>query len=114
MLNAFVHEIRAVVGQGSTGDDKTNEPSLFRWRLRSLPVSHPTFQLIGDAMFAQRRLTKLIRSFGKDYLFQVKGNQRDTIDFLEHYFAKPVARPPAAQIEEKRGLCGNSLAYGWI
>ena len=41
MVNAFVHDVDAVVGQWSTGDDKTNEPSLFRRKLRRLLVTHP-------------------------------------------------------------------------
>jgi len=115
MVNAFVHDVQAVVGQWSTGDDKTNEPALFRRKLQGLLVSYPMLQLItGDAIFAQRPLIKMIRKLGKDYLFQVKGNQGDTIDALENCFAKATERQPAAQMEEKRGLCESSVVYGWI
>ena len=115
MLNALAHDIQAVVGQWSTGDDKTNEPSLFRRKLRGLLVSYPMLQLItGDAIFAQRPLIRMIRNLGRDYLFQVKGNQGDTLDALENCFAKATERSPAAQMDEKRGLCGSSVVYGWI
>jgi len=115
MLNALVHDVQAVVGQWSTGNDKTNEPSLFRRKLRNLLIAYPMLQLItGDAIFAQRPLIKMIRSLGKDYLFQVKGNQGDTLDALENCFAKATKRAPAAQMDEKRGLCGTSVVYGWI
>ena len=35
MLNAFVHDVQAVVGQWSTDADKTNEPALLRCKLTS-------------------------------------------------------------------------------
>jgi len=115
MLNALVHDVQAVVGQWSTGDDKTNEPSLFRRKLHDLLVAYPMLQLItGDAIFAQRPLIKKIRSLGKDYLFQVKGNQGNTLDALENCFAKASQRTPAAQMDEKRDLYGSSVVYGWI
>ena len=53
-------------------------------------------QLItGDAIFAQRPLIKMIRQLDKDYLFQIKGNQGDTLDALENCFANANERPPA-------------------
>jgi len=36
VLNAFAHDIRAVIGQWSTGDCETNELSLFCGKLRGL------------------------------------------------------------------------------
>ena len=93
MLNALVHDVQAVVGQWSTGDDKTNEPSLFRRKFRGLLESYPMLQLItGDAIFAQRPLIRMIRKLEKDYLFQIKGNQGDTLDALENCFAKATER----------------------
>ena len=115
MLNTFVHDVQAVIGQWSTGDDKTNEPSLFRRKLRSLLTSYPMLQLItGDAIFAQRPLIKMIRKLSKDYLFQVKGNQSDTLDALENCFANALQRAPAAQTDEKRDHFGSNVVYGWI
>lgn len=115
MLNALVHDVQAVVGQWSTGDDKTNEPSLFRRKLRGLLKTYPMLQLItGDAIFAQRPLIKMIRNLKKDYLFQVKGNQSNALDALENCFAKATGRAPAAQTDEKRDLFGSSVVYGWI
>lgn len=115
MLNVFVHDVQAVVGQWSTGDDKTNEPSLFRRKLRSLVTSYPMLQLItGDAIFAQRPLIKMIRSLGKDYLFQVKENQGNTLDALENCFAQATSRKPAAVMDQKKGRFSNDVVYGWI
>jgi len=60
-LNAFVHDLQAVVGQWSTGSEKTNEPTLLRRHLEELLDTYPMFQLItGDAIFAQRPLAELI------------------------------------------------------
>ena len=115
MLNAFVHDVQAVVGQWSTDADKTNEPSLLRCKLTSLLATYPVLQLItGDAIFAQRPLIKLIRSLGKDYLLQVKANQPDTLDALENCFSKALSRPPAATTDEKKGRSLNAVVCGLI
>jgi hypothetical protein len=61
MLHALVHDLQAVVGQWSTGAEKTNEPTLLRRHLEALLESYPMLRLItGDAMFAQRPLAELI------------------------------------------------------
>jgi hypothetical protein len=102
MLNAFVHDLQVVVGQWSTGAEKTNEPTLLRRHLTELLDAYPMLRLItGDAIFAQRPLAELITGRGLDYLLQVKDNQRDTLDALIHCFAQAPQRPPAAQTTEK-------------
>ncbi len=113
MLNAFVHDLQAVVGQWSTGAEKTNEPTLLRRRLGELLDAYPMLRLFtGDAIFAQRPLAELICGRGRDYLLQVKGNQGDTLDALENCFAKAVERPPAASSTDKRGLSKKPAGYG--
>ncbi len=115
MLNAFVHDLQAVVGQWSTGAEKTNEPTLLRRRLAELLDAYPMLRLVtGDAIFAQRPLAELITSRGCDYLLQVKGNQGDALDALVHCFAGAPQRPPAAQTTEKskRGASEKLAASG--
>ncbi len=56
----------------------------------------------------------MIRSLGKDYLFQIKGNQGDTLDALENCFAQADLRPPAAETTNKRGLWKKPVVYGLI
>ena len=45
MLNVFVHDLQAVVGQWSTGAQKTNEPTLLRRHLAELLDTYPMLQL---------------------------------------------------------------------
>ena len=115
MLNVFVHDLQAVVGQWSTGAEKTNEPTLLRRHLEELLEAYPMLRLFtGDAIFAQRPLAELICSRGRDYLLQVKDNQGDTLDALEHCFAQAALRPPSAQSTNKRGLSKKRAACGSI
>lgn len=113
MLNAFVHDLQAVVGQWSTGAEKTNEPTLLRRHLAELLQTYPMLRLItGDAIFAQRPLAELICSRGRDYLLQIEANQGDTLDALEHCFAQASQRPPAAETVEKKGISKRFAGYG--
>lgn len=113
MLHAFVHDLQAFVGQWSTGAEKTNEPTLLRRHLEELLEAYPMLRLFtGNAIFAQRPLAELICGRNRDYLLQVKGNQGDAVDALEHCFAQAPQRPPAAQSTEKRGLWKKPAASG--
>ena len=115
MLNAFVHDLQVVVGQWSTGAEKTNEPTLLRHNLEELLNTYPMLQLItGDAIFAQRPLAELICAKNRDYLLQIKANQGDTLDALEHCFAQAADRPPAAETTEKKGRTRKPVVYGSI
>lgn len=83
--------------------------------MKELLEAYPVLRLItGDALFAQRPLIQLIRKYSRDYLFQVKCNQGDTLDALENCFAKSNDRPPATETTEKRGSYLRPVGYGWI
>jgi hypothetical protein len=115
MLNAFVHDLQVVVGQWSTGAEKTNEPTLLRRHFAELLDAYPMLRLVtGDALFAQRPLAELITSRGCDYLLQVKDNQRETLDALAHCFAEAPQRPPAAETTDQRGLSAKPAVSGSI
>lgn len=104
MLNVFVHDLRVVVAQWSTGAEKTNEPTVLRRHLEELLEMYPMLRLFtGDAIFAQRPLAELICSNDRDYLLQVKANQGDTLDALQCTFAAAAERPPHAESTGKRG-----------
>ena len=115
MLNVFVHDLQAVVGQWSTGAEKTNEPTVLRRHLEELLAAYPMLRLFtGDALFAQRPLAELICGNGRDYLLQIEANQGDTLDALAHCFAAAAERPPAASTTEKRGLSTKPAGFGSI
>jgi hypothetical protein len=101
----FVHHLKAVLGQWSVGDEKSNEPAVLTRHLAELFESFPMLRLLtGDALYAQRPLVEALTSRGCDYLFQVKGNQADVLDALRSCLGQADQRPPAAETQEKRGL----------
>jgi hypothetical protein len=115
MLNVFLHDLQAVIGQWSTGAEKTNEPTLLRRHLQELLEAYPCLQLFtGDAIFAQRPLVELICNQGRDYLFQIEANQGQTLEALECCFARAAERPPAAETTDKRGLSRKPAGFGLI
>jgi hypothetical protein len=113
MLNAFVHDVQVVVGQWSTGAEKTNEPTLLRRHLQELLETYPMLRLLtGDAIFAQRPLIELICQHGRDYLLQIEANQGDTLDALSNCFAQATERPPADETTNERGLSTKLAVCG--
>jgi hypothetical protein len=115
MLNVFLHDLQAVLGQWSTGAEKTNEPTVLRRHLKELLDRYPMLRLLtGDAIFAQRPLAELMCRHDCDYLLQIKANQGDTLDALENCFATAIERPPAAETTDKRGLSRKHAVCGLI
>jgi hypothetical protein len=115
MLHVFVHDLQTVIGQWSTGAEKTNEPMVLRRHLEELLAAYPMLRLFtGDALFAQRPLAELLCACGRDYLLQIEANQGDTLDALQNCFAQLSTRPPAAETIEKRGLTKKHADCGSI
>jgi len=115
MLHVFVHDLQAVIGQWSTGAEKTNEPMVLRRHLQELLAAYPMLRLFtGDALFAQRPLAELLCACGRDYLLQIEANQGDTLDALQNCFSQLATRPPAAETTAKRGLIKKHAACGSI
>lgn len=114
MLHVFLHDLQVVVGQWSTGAEKTNEPMVLRRHLEELLAAYPLLRLVtGDAIFAQRPLAELVTRHGRDYLLQIEANQGDTLDVLQHCFASAAQRPAAVETVDKRGLWKKSANCGW-
>jgi DDE_Tnp_1-associated/Transposase DDE domain len=115
MLNVFMHDLQAVIGQWSTGAEKTNEPTLLRRHLAELLDAYPMLRLLtGDAIYAQRPLAELVCGHGRDYLLQVKANQGDTLDALQNCFAQAAQHALAAHSTDQRGLWKKRAGYGSI
>jgi hypothetical protein len=108
MLTALVHQLKVVAGQWSVSGEKTNEPTALRNHLAQLLDDFPMLRLItGDAMFAQRPLVEALLDENCDYLLQIKGNQADTLDVLQHCLGSAHERAPVAQTTEKKRTPSN-------
>lgn len=105
LLTVLVHQVKAVLGQWSVGEEKSNEPVVLKRHLAELFEQFPMLRLLtGDALYAQRPLVEALQAHGCDYLFQVKANQPDIQDALLACLGQAEQRPSAAETHEKRGL----------
>ena len=104
LINVFLHDLQTTLAQWSTGAEKTNEPTVLRNHLQELLEEYPFLQLItGDAIFAQRPLIDLMCEHDCDYLWQIKANQGDALDAIEHCFVDALEEPAAAETVDKKG-----------
>jgi hypothetical protein len=103
MLNVFVQDVKACMGQWPLAGDKLTEPEVLKVHLRELFEKYPALRLItGDALYAQRNLAELILASGHDYLFQIKGNQPDVLDAAQTCLGSaPDARADVRTCEKK-------------
>ena len=109
----FLHTVKLTLDQWSIGDDKTNEPGSLKNHLAELLSAYPALQLLtGDAIYAQRPLMELLKTEGRDYLFQIKANQPEILDALKRCFAEALSSRPAHEITEKRGLIAKPADFG--
>lgn len=103
MLNVFLHDLKLVLGQWSVHGEKTNEPTALRNHLPELLANFPLLRLItGDAIFGQRPLADALLDENCDYLVQIKGNQADVRDAIEHCLGDAFERPPVARSGQRR------------
>jgi hypothetical protein len=80
-----------------------------------LKTNFPLLTLLtGDAIFAQRPLAEALLDHNCDYLVQIKDNQKDIRDAVEHCLGGAHERPPAAQTAEKRGTPWIGVGCGLI
>jgi hypothetical protein len=113
MLNVFVQEVKACLGQWPLSGDKLTEPEVLKAHLSELFEKYPALRLItGDALYAQRNLAELILASGHDYLFQIKGNQPDVLDAAQTCLGS--AQDACAQVRtcEKKAAASRLVFFG--
>lgn len=103
VLNVFLHNLKLALSQYSVGDTKSNEPGCLAQCLDELVECYPFLRLLtGDAIYLQRPLLNVLREHGLDYLFQVKDNQRDTVEALDACFSdKHIGKPAVEEVGKK-------------
>jgi len=115
LVTVFVHKLKLALAQWSVRGEKTNEPNTLKNHLAELKSDFPLLKLItGDAIYAQRPLAEAIIDEDLDYLVQIKGNQGDIQDALQHCLGGAHEHPPAAQTTEKKGPRSNAASFGLI
>jgi hypothetical protein len=83
LLALYAHEAQAVLQQVSVGRH-TNEHKAALAALKILPLEAKV--VLGDALFCQRDLSRVIVRRGGDYLFPVKANQPELLASLKLAF----------------------------
>jgi hypothetical protein len=113
MLNVFVQDVKACLGQWPLTGDKSTEPEVLKAHLGELFERYPALRLItGDALYAQRNLAELILASGHDYLFQLKGNQPDALEAAKTCLAAATDAEAAAKTVEKKGAKRKLVFFG--
>jgi hypothetical protein len=113
MLNLFVQDVKACLGQWPLGGDKSTEPEALKAHLSELFERYPALRLItGDALYAQRNLAEVIVASKHDYLFQLKGNQPAALDAAQTCLAAAADAQAAAKTLEKKGAARKLVFCG--
>ena len=85
-----------------------NELSAFEDHLDGFLARHPWLSLLTfDALFCQRSVVKQLVGKGKKAIFQVKGNQKETLRRLRRHFSPLAQAKPGHQSEEKKKQVGD-------
>jgi len=102
VLHVFAQDINQVLDLFEVGE-KRNEDSALREQLACLCERYPFIEIFTlDAGFASRPLLEAVGGQGKRALFQVKGNQKETLHRLERWFSKLPKESPTVVTREKK------------
>ena len=85
LLAAYCSEISSVIMQKSV-DSNTNEITTAKAMLFDMPLKGKFIS--GDAIFCQKELCNIILKNNGDYMFIVKGNQKQLLDDIKDVFKK--------------------------
>jgi hypothetical protein len=85
LLAAYCSEISAVIKQNAIGSHK-NEITAAKEMLFDMPLKGKFIS--GDAIFCQKELCNIILKNQGDYIFIVKGNQKQLLDDIKDVFKK--------------------------
>ncbi|MDR0521476.1 MAG: hypothetical protein LBH00_06445, partial [Planctomycetaceae bacterium] len=86
--------------------DKTDEPACLKKHLEELLQLYPALPILtGDAVYRQRPLLEVIYQYHRDYIFQVKANNKKTPEQFPLIFSGVKQREPDDKlISKKRGV----------
>lgn len=102
ILHVFAQDIHQLLDLFEVGE-KRNEDSALREQLATLCERYPFIEIFTlDAGFASRPLLEALGGQGKRALFQVKGNQKETLQRLERWFARLPKESPSVVSREKK------------
>jgi DDE_Tnp_1-associated len=112
-LNVFAHEVHLSLAPFPVTDGQPTEPQAFQGGRAELRAHSPVRRLFtADALFTQRSLARVIREADRDFLFAVKDNPPDLLEAIQASFPEAAARPPDAQIQEKKGASSPPASFG--
>jgi hypothetical protein len=99
-LSAFCCGMREVIGQTASRGKGMEIPDALEL-LAKLDLRDKV--ITGDAMFCQRKICKTIVDGGGDYVFPVKGNQKNLKEDIETAFNEPVFPPVLLEERSRKG-----------
>lgn len=115
LVTVLMHELKLVIAQWSVRGDKTNESGVLKLHLAELREQFPLLTCFsGDAIYATRPLATATLAENCDYLVQIKANQQDVREAVEHCLGDAHERRPAAQTVEKKGTAWIGGGSGLI
>lgn len=113
VLHVFAQDVHQLLDLFEV-DQKRNEDSALREQLGALCERYPFIEIFTlDAGFASRPLLEALGGQGKRALFQVKGNQKETLYRLERWFSKLPKTSPAVVTRKKKSRVVVERSY-WV